>query len=248
LSKKIKIISSLKKLCESVVDDWFEGASQALHKKTTFNLGLSGGNTPRKVFQYLVEFEKWKRVPWDIVHVFWVDERCVSPDHIDSNFQLAYNLMLKDIAIPEENIHRIRGENDPLVEADRYADELEKHFLPGKGQNPVFDWIFLGVGTDGHTASIFPGAILKSSKNLFCGATTHPSTGQNRISLSLPVINAAKRITMMVTGQDKAGIVSKILNSSSGESDLPAAKIQPQTGNLEWALDEFAASQLKKRA
>ena len=231
-----------------MVDDCFEGASLALHQQTTFSLGLSGGNTPRKVFQYLVEFDKWKRIPWGSVHVFWVDERCVSPDHSDSNFQLAYNLMLKDISIPEENIHRIRGENDPLVEADRYADELEKHFLPGKGQSPSLDWIFLGVGTDGHTASIFPEATLKSSKSPYCGATTHPGTGQNRISLSLPVINAAKRITVMVTGQDKAAIVSKILNSSSVESDLPAAKIQPQTGNLEWVLDEFAASQLNKRA
>jgi 6-phosphogluconolactonase len=246
LSDNVKVFSSFKSLCGALVDDWFEGANQALNKQTTFNLGLSGGNTPRNVFQHLPEFEKWKRIPWDIVHIFWVDERCVKPDHSESNFKLASNLMLKDISIPEENIHRIHGENDPVVEANRYADELKKHFAPGKGQNPSLDWIFLGVGTDGHTASIFPGSTLASSTSQLCGVTTHPDTGQKRISLSLPVINAAKRITVIVSGQDKAAIVSRILNSPSENRGLPAGKIRPLTGNVEWALDELAASQLEK--
>jgi 6-phosphogluconolactonase len=246
LSEKIKIFSSFKIFCGTVVDDWFEGASQALDQQRTFSLGFSGGNTPGKVFQYLSEFEKWKRIPWNNVHIFWVDERCVAPDHSDSNFRLAYDLILKDISIPAENIHRIYGENDPLIEADRYAGELEKHFLSIRGEHPSLDWIFLGVGIDGHTASIFPGTILESSKNQLCGAVTHPITGQNRISLSLAMINAAKRITVVVAGQDKATIVSQILNSPSEQSKLPAGKIHPLTGEVEWVLDELAASQLKK--
>ena len=240
------MFSSFKSLCGALVDDWFEGANQALNKQTTFNLGLSGGNTPRNVFQHLPEFEKWKRIPWDIVHIFWVDERCVKPDHSESNFRLAYNLILKDLSIPGGNIHRIHGENDPIAEADRYAGELKKHFAPGRGQNPGFDWIFLGVGADGHTASIFPGSILASSTSPLCGVATHPETGQNRISISLPVINAAKRITVIVSGQDKATIVSRILNPPLENCDLPAGKIRPLTGNVEWALDEWAASQLEK--
>jgi 6-phosphogluconolactonase len=246
LNKQIKVFSSFKVLCEEVVNDCFDEANHALSKQTTFNLGLSGGSTPRKVFQYLPEFEKWKRIPWDIVHVFWVDERCVAPDHIESNFLLAYNLMLKNISIPEENIHRICGENDPFIEADRYADELEKHFTLDRGKNPSLDWIFLGVGADGHTASIFPGSFLEKSTSQFCGATIHPDTGQDRISLSMPVINAAKRITVIVSGQDKASIVSKILSPSSEENDFPAGKIRPLTGNIEWALDKLAASKLEK--
>jgi 6-phosphogluconolactonase len=246
LSEKIKVFLSLKILCGKIVDDWFEGANQALTNQTTFNVGLSGGSTPLYVFQYLAEFEKWKKIPWDIVHVFWVDERCVALDHSESNYQLAYNLMLKEISIPEENIHRIHGENDPLFEAGRYEDELKKHFALGSGENPSLDWIFLGVGLDGHTASIFPGAVFENSPSQLCGTTTHPDTGQNRISLSLLVINASKRITVMVAGQDKAPIVSQILNPPFEGSELPAGKIRPLKGNVEWVLDELAASQLKK--
>ena len=246
MSEKIKIFFSFKILCGKIVDDWFEGANQALANQTTFNVGLSGGRTPLYVFQYLTEFEKWKIIPWNIVHIFWVDERCVELDHSESNYQLIYNLMLKDISIPEENIHRIHGENDPLFEAGRYEDELIKHFALGSGEKPSLDWIFLGVGLDGHIASIFPGSVFKNSPSQFCGTTTHPDTGQNRISLSLLVINASKRITVMVAGQDKAAIVSRILNSPSENRGLPAGKIRPLTGNVEWALDELAASQLEK--
>ena len=246
MSEKIKVFSSFKILCGKVVGDWFEAANQALANQTNFNVGLSGGSTPRYVFQYLAEFEKWKKIPWNIVHIFWVDERCVAPDHSESNYQIVYNLMLKEISIPEDNIHRIHGENDPLFEAGRYEDELKKHFALGSGENPSLDWIFLGVGLDGHTASIFPGSIFENSPSQFCVATTHPDTGQNRISLSLPVINASKRITVMVAGQDKAAIVSKILNPPFEGSELPAGKIRPLNGNVDWVLDELAASQLKK--
>jgi 6-phosphogluconolactonase len=246
VSEKIKVFFNFKVLCGKVVDDWFEGANQALVSQTTFNVGLSGGSTPRYVFQYLAEFEKWKKIPWNIVHIFWVDERCVTLDHSESNYHLAYNLMLKEISIPKENIHRIHGENDPLFEASRYENELKKHFGLRSGENPSLDWIFLGVGLDGHTASIFPGSIFENSPSQICGATIHPDTGQNRISLSLPVINSSKRITVMVAGQDKAPIVSQILNPPFEGSVLPAGKIKPLKGNVEWVLDELAASQLKK--
>jgi 6-phosphogluconolactonase len=123
---------------------------------------------------------------------------------------------------------------------------LKKHFALGSGENPSLDWIFLGVGLDGHTASIFPGSIFENSTSQFCGATTHPDTGQNRISLSLSVINASKRITVMFAGQDKAAIISQILNPPFEGSKLPAGKIRPLKGNVEWVLDELAASQLKK--
>jgi 6-phosphogluconolactonase len=246
LSEKIKVFFSFNILCGNIVDDWFEGASLALANQTTFNVGLSGGKTPIYVFQYLAECEKWKKIPWNIVHIFWVDERCVELDHSESNYQLIYNLMLKDISIPEENIHRIHGENDPLFEAGRYEDELIKHFALGSGEKPSLDWIFLGVGLDGHIASIFPGSVFKNSPSQFCGTTTHPDTGQNRISLSLLVINASKRITVIVTGQDKAAIVSQVLNPPFERSKLPAGKIRPLKGNVEWVLDELAASQLTK--
>ncbi len=108
------------------------------------------------------------------------------------------------------------------------------------------DWIFLGVGLDGHTASIFPGSIFENSSSQFCGATNHRDTGQNRISLSLPVINASQRITVMVAGQDKAAIVSQVLSPPFEGSELPAGKIRPLNGNGDWVLDELAASQLKK--
>jgi 6-phosphogluconolactonase len=244
LSKEIKVFPSLKYICEAVVNDWFEGASEALNRKTTFNLALSGGNTPRMIFQHLFEFEKWKMIPWEIVHIFWVDERCVPPDHGESNYRMAYDLMLNKLPIPEENIHRIRGENDPVNEATRYEDEILKCFGLSGEQKLCMDWILLGVGADGHVASIFPQSTLEYSRNKTCGVATHPKTGQKRISISLPVINQAKRITIIIAGQNKADIVSELLNSSTEGSYLPAAKIKPIAGSVQWVLDELAASQL----
>jgi 6-phosphogluconolactonase len=244
LNKEINVFSDLKCICEKVVDDWFEGASEALHRKTTFNLALSGGNTPGMIFQHLYEFEKWKMIPWEIVHIFWVDERCVPPDHSESNYRLACDFILNDLSIPEENIHRIRGENDPVHEAIRYEDEILKCFGLNGEQQPCMDWILLGVGADGHVASIFPQSSLEYSRNKTCGVATHPTTGQKRISISLPVINQAKRIAIIITGQNKADIVFELLNSSTEGSHLPAGKINPIEGSVQWLLDELAASQL----
>ncbi len=240
----IKIYSDLKYLSEEIANEWFEGANQALKKRSTFSVGLSGGNTPSMVFQHLRTFDKWRIIPWNVVHIFWVDERCVPPDHSESNYRLACELILKDLPIPEENIHRIHGESDPLTEANRYAEELIGHFNLNIGQVPSLDWIFLGVGTDGHIASIFPKSILDDKFTKLCYVATHPKTGQKRITLNLSTINMAKRITVFIAGQEKATIVSKIMNPTSREKHLPVKMIRLVTGSILWALDEAAASKI----
>tara|TARA_B100000686_G_scaffold346446_1_gene433152 strand:- start:3991 stop:4731 length:741 start_codon:yes stop_codon:yes gene_type:complete len=244
LIEKIKKYSDLKYLSEEIANEWFEGANQALKKQTTFSVGLSGGKTPSMVFQHLKKFDNWKIIPWNVVHIFWADERCVPPDHSESNYRLASELILKDLPIPEENIHRIHGENDPMTEANRYTEELMGHFNLNIGQVPSLDWIFLGVGTDGHTASIFPKSTIKDTVTKLCYVATHPKTGQKRITLSLSTINMAKRITVIIAGQEKATIVSKIMNPASREKHLPVKMIRLVAGSILWALDEEAASKI----
>lgn len=146
------------------------------------------------------------------------------------------------IEIPAGNIHRILGETTATTEAERYAREINQYLAPGAHGIPVFDWILLGMGTDGHTASLFPNSATLAPKE-WCVAAVHPETGQQRVSLTLPVINQARRVTFLVTGGEKANLVKNILKTKVFE-DLPAARVKPVSGKLEWYLDRTAAAQL----
>ena len=247
MTKDIKIFPNLKSLSEAVADEWCDGANRALKEKVTFCVALSGGNTAPAVYRNLVDLQLGKRISWSVVHIFWGDERCVPPDHPESNYRLACDSMLISLPLPWENIHRIHGESDPQTEANRYADELAKHLKPDKEGMPYLDWVLVGVGKDGHIASIFPKSFHQEKTGKLCVVSVHPETGQNRISLTLPMINKAKRISVIATGKEKAGIVSKILSQSSEASHLPAAQIHPENGRVQWMLDMEAASKLNCR-
>ncbi|MBN2010954.1 6-phosphogluconolactonase [candidate division KSB1 bacterium] len=206
-------------------------------------MALSGGSTPKQFFHALALSPTATTLPWRKLHLFWGDERCVPPDHPDSNYRMTKQYLLDNITIPPENIHRIRGENNPNGEAIRYAEEIEQ-FVPGRFDGvPVFDWILLGMGTDGHTASIFPNDDPKVEPKGYCAVATHPQSRQRRISLTMPLINYAKRITFLVTGASKAEMAKQILKSPM-KGLLPAAQVNPIHGNLEWYLDATAAALL----
>lgn len=246
MTAEIKIYPQPAKLAEAVAVELQKASKQANDAGRRFNLVLAGGGTPRAVYQVLTRPEFRKSIAWDCVHFFWGDERCVSPDHEDSNFRMAKETLLDTLAILEENIHRIRGESDPTAEATRYAEEIINHLKPQPEETPRFDWVLLGLGTDGHTASLFPGVELIEDRSGVCAVAVQPQSGQKRITLTNRVLNQARRVSFIVTGKSKAQVVADILNESPESQNYPAAQIHPQQGTLEWFLDEEAAEKLKE--
>lgn len=226
-----------------VVRKWIERARACTEKGRPFRVALSGGSTPRLLFEGLARPENRGQVDWTRVHLFWGDERCVPPDHPESNYNLVRQTLLEHIAIPDENVHRIRGEDDPETEARRYAEELRRAFGIGPGTIPRFDWIFLGMGGDGHTASLFPGQgdVLESKE--LCAVAVQPESGQKRITLTLTVLNHAVRVSFLVTGAGKADMLERVLHDPKRRELYPAARVQAES--TEWWVDREAARRLQ---
>lgn len=207
-----------------------------------FDIALSGGSTPQMLFERLVE-KSIESNDWKRIHLWWGDERCVSADSTDSNFRMAQETLISKIPIPQENIHRIRGETNPEAEALRYGDEIRNN-LNTRNSWPVFDLIILGLGEDGHTASIFPDQMEILKSNEICDVAIHPTTGQKRVTLTGNVLNNANEILFLVTGQSKAERVAEIMNNEESAKKLPAYYIIPSHGKLTWFIDEEAASDM----
>ena len=240
MNYEIKVFKNMQILAETTTIDLLNARAESPQNRR-FNIALAGGNTPRSTY------EQWATVQddrlWRKVHFFWGDERCVPPDDEDSNYKMAHESVLSKIKISDKQIHRIRGEVNPEMEVQRYSREIKEH-LPIVNNFPQFDLILLGLGTDGHTASLFPHSkTLKEHSSIYVIAQ-HPQTGQRRISLTLPVINNARKVTFLVAGEEKAEIVHKIFRDKKNSLNLPAAKIKPHAGILQWYLDEAASSKL----
>ncbi len=218
-------------------------AQQHAQSGKALSIAVSGGSTPKALFRLMASEEYSTGIPWETIRLYWVDERCVAPDHAESNFGMTYDALLHYSFIPIENIFRMKGEDIPDIEATRYA-ELLHHNLPAHEGIPVFDLILLGMGNDGHTASIFPDQLelLTSLKSV--EVATHPVSGQKRITLTGPVINAAEQVVFMITGSDKADIVATIVGQSEEAKKFPASHVHDKTGNTEFYLDKAAACKL----
>jgi len=202
------------------------------------HIALSGGSTPKQLFKFLANSAFSDSIHWHTLHFWWGDERCVPVAHEESNYGVAAQLLFEHITIPAKNIHRIRGEADTEKESQRYALEIEQT-LPEQARRPCFDWVILGVGEDGHTASLFPNQTDYQTE-LSCIVAIHPQSQQKRISISAPVINNAKRVSYLALGSSKQKIVADIL--SSHDKCSPAAKIRSTKGLTEWYLDKPAAA------
>ena len=236
----IKIFDSVEILVQTLSDSFIKMISES--EPNDVHVALSGGSTPRLFFQQLAE--DGKNASWQKVQFYWGDERCVPPDHPDSNFGMTKMYLFSKIDIPDQNLHRIRGETDPVIEAERYSRHLLQSITKYENSYPVFDWIILGLGEDGHTASIFPKdeKVIQSAK--ICEVAEHPQTGQQRITLTLPVINSADRISFLVTGTGKSKIIKEILSTTDTEKIYPAAMIQSNKNAVEWYMDKDAASSI----
>jgi 6-phosphogluconolactonase len=206
------------------------------------HVSLSGGSTPKMLFTLLATPAYATSITWNNLHFWWGDERCVAPDDAESNFGEANTLLFSQIQIPAENIHRIRGEADPKQEAQRFSDEMTQ-LIPCENETPIFDWILLGVGADGHTASLFPNVTNYQDPNLSVIAT-HPESGQLRVSKTAKVLEAAKRISYLVLGAGKVEIVHEISTTPADKLPYPAAKIKSTHGETEWYLDSAAAAKM----
>lgn len=237
---EVKIYKTPKKVFKTIAKEIFELTLNSAQPR--FDIALSGGNSPKGLFKRMLK-DFGDIMPWDRIHFWWGDERCVSPDDKQSNYKLTWDTLLSHIDIPAENIHRIRGEEAPESEAQRYAGEITDQ-LNNRDGRPVFDLIILGLGEDGHTASIFPDQIELIDAEEVCAVATHPITGQNRITLTGEVINNSNRIYFLVTGSNKNLRIGEIMNDNDAAQLLPAYYITSKQGQLVWFLDDEAAEKI----
>jgi len=237
----LKISNSQSQLASELAAEIASLIRKAAASGKPVTIALSGGSTPKLLFSVLA-VRYGEELPWEFAHFFWGDERCVPPHDPESNFGVASKIFLEKIIIPHSNIHRVIGEDDPEREAARYSEEILE-FTRLRHGLPVFDLIILGLGDDGHTASIFPGQTELLSSEKICSVAVHPVTGQRRITITGPVINNAETVIFLVSGANKAEIVADIIEKP-GVTDYPAASVEPADGVLKWYLDIDAASML----
>jgi 6-phosphogluconolactonase len=210
-----------------------------------FLLALSGGSTPRPLYELLASRPFATRIDWPRVHMFWGDERCVPPDQPESNYRMAREALLDHVPLPPANVHRIRGEDKPTEAAAAYAESLGA-FFGSRDSSPTesFDLVLLGMGADGHTASLFPGSAAAKESRRWVVATPGPEPGSWRVSLTPVLLNASENVTFLVTGADKAERLKDVLEG--GQPDLlPAQLIRPTHGALHWMIDAAAAARLR---
>lgn len=207
-----------------------------------FNIAVSGGSTPAALFNVWKE-DFADRIDWNRLHIYWVDERCVDPRSTESNYGMTKNVLLDHVPIPAENVHRIIGEVEPDFEAKRYGEMVSKT-LPQKDELPQFDLVLLGIGDDGHTASIFPNRFDLLVDPEVYAVGYHPQSGQARVTLTGPAIKNAKRIIFFVTGEGKATILRSIFTNDEFAPNYPSFKIAEAAPHAEFYLDEGAAKLL----
>lgn len=245
VNSNVQIFADPDSLAHAAVVRFIQIARDAIEARDQFTVALSGGSTPKALYTLLAT-EPWhNQIDWNQVHLFWGDERHVSPSDASSNFRMTQERLLSQVPIPPENVHRIKTENpDAQVVADEYEQELEKIFQLGEHQFPRFDLVMLGMGANGHTASLFPGTDAVHEQSRLVVAPWVEELHTNRITLTPPVINNAREIIFFVTGIEKAATLQAVLEEEYQPDRLPAQIIRPTQGKVVWMIDRAAASLL----
>lgn len=281
---KIHVFDSPQEMVIAFARDFALWSRRKLQQQSSISVALSGGSTPKRLFEiwgggppdaHSSDFPQMQArqndladliesIPWNKIHLFWGDERCVPADDPESNYGVAHKTWLSRIDIPPANVHRVRGEANPVEEAIRYENEIALYFESSGHQPatsnggasrmatdnlpaaiPKFDLIMLGMGVDGHTASIFPERLDLFQSSAICSVVRHPVSNQQRITLTGNVINQASRIIFLITGADKAEVLRQVIEHSGNFQEYPAAHIRgPQ---VEFFLDQSAAARLEGR-
>lgn len=238
----IKICTDFKQLARAAAQHFVVRSSEAVAQRGSFTVALSGGSTPKILFELLADPKKPFRdqIPWSRIHFFWSDERHVPPDHPESNYRMANEALLSRVPITQSNVHRVPSDNPDAADA---AAEYERTVVETTGQSlPQLDLILLGLGSDGHTASIFPGSDFLHETKRLVAAPWVEKLQTYRITMALPLLNNGASVVFLVSGSEKAKIVKEIFE---GPETFPAQAIKPVRGQLLWLLDNNAASGIK---
>lgn len=238
---RLEIAPTKDDLIQQAVELFIRSANDAIRKNGVFTVSLSGGSTPRPLYEALGSPIHRERVDWGKVHLFWGDERPVPPTDPQSNYRMVKEALLDRIDIPETNIHRVLAEMDVRMAAFQYEEELRQFF---SGEWPSFDFIFLGMGQDGHTASLFPGSAGLNEDFRWFIANYAPGMATWRLTLTAPAINAARFILVIAAGGDKAKRLKAVLNGPRDPNEMPIQMIAPADGEMVWLVDEAAGGAL----
>jgi 6-phosphogluconolactonase len=242
---KLEVFSDHEALSHAAASRFADASRESITSKGTFTVALSGGSTPRGLYLLLGSEYYSRTIDWLHVHIFWADERCVPRDDEQSNFKLALDTFLTAVPIPDENVHGIKGEGLSDDDAKEYEAALREFF--GESALPAFDLILLGLGEDGHTASLFPDSPALAEKEHVAVAVHKQPPELDRITLTLPVLNNALRIIFLVSGSAKAHILRGVLEDPETEGKYPAGLVHPTRGSLTWLVDKTAAALLQKK-
>lgn len=241
----IKVFADAEALSHAVARHWQQQCTQAVAARGSFHVALSGGSTPRQLYTVLARAPFAEQLDWAHTHIYFGDERCVAPEHPDSNYRMAHEALLGHVALPAQHIHRIEGERPPEQAATHYAKVLARHLPTGADAWPCFDLVLLGIGEDGHTASLFPGTPIVEIDDRPVAAVHVPRLDAWRISLTLPVINHARTVLVLAAGAGKRAILHQVLDHATPDTKpdappLPIQRVRPEQA-VHWYLDAAAA-------
>ncbi len=242
---QVRIFPTSSDMILAAAELFSELVNQASRKQHSVHIALSGGSTPAPLFQLLAQPPYKDSIPWNKTHFYWADERCVPPEDAESNYGQAWQNLLSKVPVAQQNIHRVLGELEPKTAAQDYVIQLKQNST-GALAWPVLDCVLLGMGADGHTASLFPGQVNPAETTTPAIAVTADYEGRpaNRVTLTPLVFNTARHVLFLVTGENKAQALSKVLHGTSDPLRLPAQRIRPVNGEITWLIDQAAASLL----
>lgn len=239
----LKVFKNRENLSQAAAKIFTESANEAIHTRGRFLFALAGGETPSGLYRLLAQRHYQVKLAWEKCFVFWGDERCVPPDNKGSNYRQAAETLLRHVSIPEDHIMRIEGERGPDEASKRYIKVLQKFASPPL-RWPRFDLVLLGMGEDGHTASLFPNSEIAETTPVLPAKAQYQRRPSERVTLTEAVFNSSHHVIFLVTGINKANILRKVFSGSYQPKDLPVQRIQPRDGQVTWLVDEEAASQL----
>jgi len=245
---EIRTLTTPQELFAAAAEEVVRAANEAVTQRGRFTIALSGGSTPKSLYNLLATNARTV-LPWDRMFFFWGDERHVPPTHPESNYRMAEETMLSKIPVAAGNVFRMATENpDAAAAAEAYEQTLRKFFQLGPGEVPTFDLILLGMGPDGHTASLFPNTAGLQEKSRLVIANWVDKLKTSRLTLTLPVLNAARCVVFLVSGTDKATVLRTVLEEDVPAEQYPSKLVRPGNGKLIWLVDRAAASALSSKS
>jgi len=242
-TRQLFVFDSPQQLSEKAAQGWIDQGNQAILDNGAFHIALSGGSTPKRLFKVMAQPTFAQQLEWSKIHIYFGDERCVPADHPDSNYKMAFDELLSHVPCPADNIHRMAGElDDPATAAHQYSQTLIDNVPLDAKAIPCFDLIFLGIGTDGHTASLFPESDALFEEHKLAVANYVEKLQSWRLTLTYPTINNAKKIIVLAEGEQKADLIHEIFTTDT--HNYPIQKVIPKYGDLMWYVDKDAAKKM----